>query len=306
MSFELLVFDQDDVVSLGAEERAGGQLDLHGADYLTEFRLEQGLPVWRFQVRALLLEKASSAFPSAEHGARQLSLHRSRPAPAARVAAGLPLSTLRRPGRRNCRRRFTRSARGTAVTKSPIRRPRCRRSGCACMAALPRSRSIRAKFTRSFTARNLSAATTTKAISGVPASFHARTRKSTRRRLSSVPPKSWDIIDVLTPDAAQQAEHDRRARLLDCAVPAARSGIAAELVFAADQFVITPAGRAEEEARAHAAGDEVRTVIAGYHWFTDWGRDTMISLEGLTITTGRHARGRLHPAHLRALRPRRA
>ena len=61
----------------------------------------------------------------------------------------------------------------------------------------------------------------------------------------------------------------------------------AELVFAADQFVITPAGRAEEAARAHAAGDEVRTVIAGYHWFTDWGRDTMISLEGLTLTTGR-------------------
>jgi predicted glycogen debranching enzyme len=31
----------------------------------------------------------------------------------------------------------------------------------------------------------------------------------------------------------------------------------------------------------------VRTVIAGYHWFTDWGRDTMISLEGLTLKTGR-------------------
>jgi predicted glycogen debranching enzyme len=64
--------------------------------------------------------------------------------------------------------------------------------------------------------------------------------------------------------------------------------MAAELVLAADQFIISPAGRIEEAARARAAGDEVRTVIAGYHWFTDWGRDTMISLEGLTICTGRH------------------
>ena len=44
----------------------------------------------------------------------------------------------------------------------------------------------------------------------------------------------------------------------------------------------------EEAARARAAGDEVRTIIAGYHWFTDWGRDTMIGLEGLTLCTGRH------------------
>ena len=59
-------------------------------------------------------------------------------------------------------------------------------------------------------------------------------------------------------------------------------------MLAADQFIITPAGRTEEAARARAYGDEVRTVIAGYHWFTDWGRDTMISLEGLTLVTGRH------------------
>jgi predicted glycogen debranching enzyme len=58
-------------------------------------------------------------------------------------------------------------------------------------------------------------------------------------------------------------------------------------VLAADQFIIVPSGRIPQKARANAAGDEVRTVIAGYHWFTDWGRDTMISLEGLTISTGR-------------------
>ena len=60
-------------------------------------------------------------------------------------------------------------------------------------------------------------------------------------------------------------------------------------MLAADQFLIIPDGRVEDAARAHAAGEEVRTVIAGYHWFTDWGRDTMISLEGLTLTTGRSA-----------------
>jgi predicted glycogen debranching enzyme len=98
----------------------------------------------------------------------------------------------------------------------------------------------------------------------------------------------WESIQALTPAGAAQAELDRRRRLLAIAGPVADDPLAAELVLAADQFIITPAGRIEEAARARAAGEEVRTVIAGYHWFTDWGRDTMISLEGLTLTTGRH------------------
>ena len=81
---------------------------------------------------------------------------------------------------------------------------------------------------------------------------------------------------------------ERRRRLLLTAVPAAQTGVGGELALAADHFLITPAGRVEDAARARAAGDTVRTVIAGYHWFTDWGRDTMISLEGLTLMTGRH------------------
>jgi predicted glycogen debranching enzyme len=98
----------------------------------------------------------------------------------------------------------------------------------------------------------------------------------------------WTVVRALSPADAQAAEMQRRRRLLRAAVPAGREGLAADLVLAADQFVITPVGRLEDVARSRAAGDEMRTVIAGYHWFTDWGRDTMITLEGLTLCTGRH------------------
>ncbi len=50
------------------------------------------------------------------------------------------------------------------------------------------------------------------------------------------------------------------------------------LVLAADQFVVR---------RPLPDDPEGISVIAGYHWFGDWGRDTMISLPGLLISTGR-------------------
>jgi predicted glycogen debranching enzyme len=99
--------------------------------------------------------------------------------------------------------------------------------------------------------------------------------------------EEWDTI--IEPAAALESSLQRRRRLVNLAPPAAQDGCAAELVIAADQFIITPVGRKQDAARARAEGEEVRTVIAGYHWFTDWGRDTMISLEGLALATGRHA-----------------
>ena len=54
---EVLRFGDDDLVSLGAEQRAGGQLDLKSADYVSEFRLEDGLPVWTYRVREVVVEK---------------------------------------------------------------------------------------------------------------------------------------------------------------------------------------------------------------------------------------------------------
>src|SRR5437764_5021410 len=57
---EFLRFEGDEVVSLGAEERAGGQLDLKSAEYLREFRLEDGMPVWVYHVRNFVVEKRVS------------------------------------------------------------------------------------------------------------------------------------------------------------------------------------------------------------------------------------------------------
>lgn len=99
--------------------------------------------------------------------------------------------------------------------------------------------------------------------------------------------ESWQTMFSLSLPQAQRAESDRRRLLYNQSKPYSDEVFVAELIIAADQFIITPENRVEDTVRAHAAGDEIRTVIAGYHWFTDWGRDTMISLEGLTLYTGR-------------------
>src|SRR6266550_3607142 len=98
----------------------------------------------------------------------------------------------------------------------------------------------------------------------------------------------WDVVNALDFPVAWQAETERRQKLLTISGINPQREFPAQLVLAADQFLIQPHSRVADEARARAAGDEPRTVIAGYHWFTDWGRDTMISLDGLTLVTGRH------------------
>jgi len=52
-----------------------------------------------------------------------------------------------------------------------------------------------------------------------------------------------------------------------------------QLLLAADSFVF---------ARPLPGRRDGKSVIAGYPWFGDWGRDTMICLPGLTLATGRH------------------
>lgn len=76
--------------------------------------------------------------------------------------------------------------------------------------------------------------------------------------------------------AALKAEEARQQKLLARADVGCADKVHETLALAADQFVIE---KSERVPRA--------TILAGYPWFADWGRDTMIALPGLCLTTGR-------------------
>src|SRR5262249_3320971 len=77
--------------------------------------------------------------------------------------------------------------------------------------------------------------------------------------------------EVRSAGALRLQELERRSQLVSQVAGA--DEVVRILTAAADQFIVN-------------RGDQ-KTVIAGYPWFTDWGRDTMIALPGLTLTTGR-------------------
>jgi predicted glycogen debranching enzyme len=79
------------------------------------------------------------------------------------------------------------------------------------------------------------------------------------------PPNAADAATL------EKEEITRRKGLIKKA--GAKTEFEKQLVLAADQFIVRRG--------------EGHTIIAGYPWFSDWGRDTMIALPGLTLATGR-------------------
>ncbi len=77
------------------------------------------------------------------------------------------------------------------------------------------------------------------------------------------------------PVALLEAEITRRQNISRPAAIAA-DPLLSQLAIAADQFLVRRDGN-------------LHTILAGYHWFTDWGRDTMIALPGICLATGRYA-----------------
>jgi predicted glycogen debranching enzyme len=81
---------------------------------------------------------------------------------------------------------------------------------------------------------------------------------------------STAVHEVLDAEALRQSELARR-KSVTVSLPA--NDFIRTLAPAADQFIVD-------------RGDG-KSIIAGYHWFSDWGRDAMIALPGLTLCTHR-------------------
>jgi predicted glycogen debranching enzyme len=284
---EVLRFPDGLIVRLGGERRVGESASVPGLRHLVEFRLEAGLPLWRYLVEGWVIEKRIflAHLQNTVHvlyrvlaagegrGPLRLEIHptvafRPHDAPVS-TPLGLPFSLHVTEGRyelasawpalpplrlalSGAEPTFTFAGRTVAGIHYLVEE----RRGYEAVGDL---------WSPGFFAADLSL--------GGQAALIAST-------------EPWETIGALAAGEALAAEMERRERLVVAAGPRAQAGTPAELVLAADQFVFTP-GRLEDRARARAAGDEARSLIAGYHWFTDWGRDTMISLEGLTLATGR-------------------
>ncbi|MCL4813629.1 MAG: glycogen debranching enzyme N-terminal domain-containing protein [Vicinamibacteraceae bacterium] len=287
---ERLRFPDGRVVWLTGEEREGGALYLEGAGRLREFRLEMGLPVWRYDLDGVVLEKRllMPRFQNTVHVAyrlleapgtmrftlRPLMAGRPHEAPVDHPLPADPVVTART-GRLEV---------ALAPDLPPIA---LRMAGRARAAFTLDALHVQHLHYRLEGSRGYQATGDTWSPGyfridlspGDDAVFVAST-------------ESPDVVEAFLPDEALAAEMGRRSMLLDASRADCADPVAAQLVLAADQFIIQPATRVADTARAHAASEEARSVIAGYHWFTDWGRDTMIALEGLTLVTGREAEAR--------------
>jgi predicted glycogen debranching enzyme len=287
--FETVRLPGGTVYSLGGYERHDGALEVNVAPVLRELRIEAGVPVWRFELgsgaethilekRVFLVYMQNTVHVSyllvGGSGPLRIKL---RPSVHFRPHEG-PVSG---PSEGEYHL-HAHDGRYEIEGPSPYPRLRMRVDGARCAFTIDGHREhdlcYRVEQRRGYDYRG---------TMWSPGYFRATLEPGHDVTLIAST-EEWESVLALTPVQAFAAESRRRERLVDQAYPCAQSGLAVELVLASDDFIITPDARREDAARAAAAGDQLRSVIAGYPWFTDWGRDTMISLEGLTLATGRH------------------
>ncbi len=258
-----------DTISLSAHEYVDGTVDPQGFRHLQSFRLEGTLPVWTFAVADALLER------------RVWMAHRANTTYVTyrllRATADLDLDVTPLVTYRDFH----------ALTSGQGWRPDVdARTREVTIAAYPSAHPFRMIadagefrpggdwywdfFYREESARGLD----DRADLYAPGAFHVTLRPGDQLNLIFT-------AEASDPQLAQEALGAERLRQLSVLRTANTDGLdpaIQQLTLAADQFIVQ---------RGTAGPSEGRTVIAGYHWFNDWGRDTMISLPGLMLATNR-------------------
>jgi predicted glycogen debranching enzyme len=273
-------------IMLSAEERSADELRVPSERHLRDFRLELGLPVWEYAIEGMRLDRRV-LMPYGQNTVH-LTYRFGEPAPQAAMLRLRPFVHFRAHEQPVTSPQSTphvaipEAARLEILpqTELPTLRLHCRGAGSRFVHDEARVAEVvyRVERDRGY---EWMGEVWSPGYFETPLLPHGETTLAA----SSEP---WTVMDSLGPAEALDTERARRRTLVRLSGEGGSDPVATRLMLAADQFVITPAGRAEDQARARAIGDESRTVIAGYHWFTDWGRDTMIGLEGLTLCTGRH------------------
>ena len=252
--------------ALSANEFAGGTVDPRGFVHLESFTVIDGVPIWRYAVADALLEQKIFMAPEANTSYLRLEVLR----------AGAPLHIELKP--LVTYRDYHSQGRGARPFKAIAAQDSC--TVHAFDGAQPYRLAINAgRYTatdiwywnflhREEFERGLDALEdlwgpgifSAELTVGSPVFFTATAEES-------APPPGDEVLAAIV---------DRSRRLI-AALPTTAPPWVQTLATASNQFIV----RRGEKSGASAS------VIAGYPWFTDWGRDTMIALPGLTTVLGR-------------------
>jgi predicted glycogen debranching enzyme len=252
---------------LACNEFADGTVSPHGYTRLVEFRLEDGMPVWTYALGDARLEQR--IWMAQGQNTTYVSFLLRRASQPLELSL-LPLCTYRD---------FHGLTQGGAAFEvSAVER------GCRIVAHTG-ARAFRLLVDRG------------KFVGGAEWYWHFRHRVESERGLDAqedlcrpgtfqvrlVPNESVIFTasaeEEIRPVGLSRTEHANRRQTIAAALPTNAPAWVRELTFAADQFLV---------ARAAVNGKPAgTTIIAGYPWFSAWGRDTMISLPGLALVTQR-------------------
>jgi len=249
---------------------AGGQVEPHGLHHLERFHLEGTRPVWAYACADALLEKRVWMQPGANTTYIRYDLRRA----SRSLDLGVKAVVNYRDHHGNTRAvgwrmRVEPVAHGLRVTAFERAMPVYLLSERA--QATAHHEWYRDYFLRVEDYRGLDA------LDDILYAGHFRAVLQPGESLTVV--ASTDATPNLDGDPAYAERRAHERQLLAQSGHTDAPAWVQQLILAADQFIVR---------RTLPQDPEGRSIIAGYPWFSDWGRDTMISLPGLALVTGRH------------------